>query len=489
MTRMRTWAVALTMATAAASAPLGGAGGSLERVGVTYVNDGRTVYDETVTPNSTVTFDAGSRYSVLVYRTRGTSPWTFEAVRPDGTAIQRTGNGSFHVFSGDSLQGIWFARVDGGQWTKWEMVAARAYTVQGRVVDDATGLGIPGARVAFDNGGGTVTSGTGGRYTAALPAGYSGSSAVTLAGFTGWVPSFRLYTSLSSDQVNQDYRGTRILANYPVEGRVTDSATGAPIANAIISPTSGPGAQSDGDGFYRITLQEGSSGELSVSHDQYSNWSPPRRTYQNLSGPQRDQNFAGTPLPVDTAGWPDQFLTEVSNALQAAPIARSSVLEQYAAGTKHLLFFKVDLAKTPFITGAAILLLDLDDLLGLTEEGRAGWVTTWIDFESGFSFDVGDPRIRADAGILAVERRHNVDDPSRRFELKVTELVSPILTLGGLTFDSFGVVAGSLSLEPTTGGLSFAALETTINLLKGEVPADAIRGGLLAALVPGDLAP
>ena len=99
-------------------------GGSLDKVTITYWKQGDKIYSQKVAFNGTVPFDAGTKYSVLVWRTGGSSRWDFEVIPPGAQEpIVKDGAGSFMVFQDRDEQGWWWARVDGGTWFKWEMEA------------------------------------------------------------------------------------------------------------------------------------------------------------------------------------------------------------------------------------------------------------------------------------------------------------------------------------------------------------------------------
>lgn len=112
--------------------------------------------------------------------------------------------------------------------------------VTGQVVDFGSGLGLPGATVAFDH---TAITGAGGAYTMRLPPG--------------------LYTPMVDGVAMGDarvrgctYRGDFLVrsglcvARY---GTVTDVRTQRPVVDATVS-LSGRSVRSGADGWYRIDL-------------------------------------------------------------------------------------------------------------------------------------------------------------------------------------------------------------------------------------------
>jgi hypothetical protein len=63
-------------------------------------------------------------------------------------------------------------------------------------------VGIAGARLDYN--GGFATAGAGGAYSITLPSGWTGTVRPSLAGYI-FIPSYRSYTDLASDQTGQDY--------------------------------------------------------------------------------------------------------------------------------------------------------------------------------------------------------------------------------------------------------------------------------------------
>ena len=51
-------------------------------------------------------------------------------------------------------------------------------------------------------------------------------------------------------------------------------------------------------------------------------------------------------------------------------------------GFKHLVAFKA-YASTHKVNGDVAVIMDLDDLLRITDEGKAGYVTTWVNLTAG----------------------------------------------------------------------------------------------------------
>ena len=99
-------------------------GGGLEKVHLRYFKNGTELFNQPVSSNGQIFFDAGTDYAVLVYRVGGLGPWEFETI-PAGanSSVKKSGNGSAMFFGYYASEGWWWARVDGGTWFKWEMIA------------------------------------------------------------------------------------------------------------------------------------------------------------------------------------------------------------------------------------------------------------------------------------------------------------------------------------------------------------------------------
>jgi hypothetical protein len=159
-----------------------------------------------------------------------------------------------------------------------------------------------------------------------------------------------------------------------------------------------------------------------------------------------------------------------------------SLRQQYDAGIKHLVdvHFGAEVVE-------AHLILDFDDLLGFTGEGREGWISTWIDASLQFGsslypFPVG-------VSLLAIERQPGVDDPTRTFSFETLYLNASGLTVSALTIDDQGFEPVEVELELDSGVANVGVLNTSWNALELEVRREALLASLVSPLAPGVLAP
>ena len=118
--------------------------------------------------------------------------------------------------------------------------------------------------------------------------------------------------------------------------------------------------------------------------------------------------------------------------------------------------------------------LDLNDLLGHTQEGQEGWVTFWIDFETNIPVvpDVFNPPVGI--GMQFSELNYDYDDPIRKGSVSLVDIVSPIehiklINFSGVDPDNPTGVETELELPITPQGFSVSIFNTTINLAKGEI--------------------
>ena len=181
-----------------------------------------------------------------------------------------------------------------------------------------------------------------------------------------------------------------------------------------------------------------------------------------------DQDCDGFDKPCDiTVG--EQFINEVKNRLEE--LTSKTIFGGYFDDQiKHLLFFKIKLPVGIPRKATISIILDLDDLAGITAESQDGdgWVTYWVDFE--FGLGVGLNPLPIGAGFIGLKREVNIDDPRRRG--KVSLLTTNVIgkTLLGLTVTEHGIQENSLLLSSLTTNIAVSnILSTTWNLHKGEI--------------------
>ena len=162
-----------------------------------------------------------------------------------------------------------------------------------------------------------------------------------------------------------------------------------------------------------------------------------------------------------------QFINEIKKKIEE--LTSNTIFGGYSENnTKHLLFFKFGIPDIIPQHSKIIILLDLDDLAGITGEAQDDWVTYWVDFEYGIA--IGTNPFPFDAGFIGVKREINADDPWRTGSVKA--LVEDIVgkSFSGITVTDHGIQEDSLLLSSVSMNFaSFTLLTTTWNLHRGEI--------------------
>ena len=186
---------------------------------------------------------------------------------------------------------------------------AATYSVSG-IVRALTGLGISGVTISFSNGGPSVTTASGGSYSAIVMAGYSGTAAPSLAGYL-FNPQSRSYSNLSGNQGAEDYTGTPPAVGYTISGAVR-STSGLGVAGVSVTfSNGGPSVTTDFAGIYAAAIPSGYTGFATPSLGGYT-FSPSSRSYTNVTGHQSGEDYAAAvaesypvfsvgPIPADCA--------------------------------------------------------------------------------------------------------------------------------------------------------------------------------------------
>jgi hypothetical protein len=169
----------------------------------------------------------------------------------------------------------------------------------------------------------------------------------------------------------------------------------------------------------------------------------------------------------------------------------TSLLQNYEDGWKNLLYIKKNFLHNPanpldklYVT----IMLDFDDLAGITPEGRNGWVTCWIDEEFGLALSLDDVFKHYDMrgvplgiGTLHTKRELNVDDPRRQGKVKLFGLNVLGIQLHAVTADYDGINFYDLECGTYNSG-SFDIISLSWNLIRGEIRLKTILSYLVKAL-------
>jgi uncharacterized delta-60 repeat protein len=171
------------------------------------------------------------------------------------------------------------------------------------------GMGLEGVTITFSDEEGTATTGSDGAYSHQVSYGWSGTATPSKTGYI-FSPSNITYTSLTSDQTDQDYTATVV---YTISGSVKTGG-GVGIEGVEITFSVGQGAATtNSEGSYSHIVVEGWSGTATPSKTCYT-FSPSSQTYTNVISDQSDQDYNGTMLTYTISG-------TISVASSAAPLS------------------------------------------------------------------------------------------------------------------------------------------------------------------------
>ncbi len=169
-------------------------------------------------------------------------------------------------------------------------------TISGTVKTEG-GIGLEGVTITFSDEQGTATTGSDGSYSHQVSYGWSGTATPSKIGYI-FSPSSRTYTSLTSDQTDQDYTATVV---YTISGSVKTGG-GVGIEGVEITFSAGQGtATTDSEGGYSHVVVEGWSGQATPFKTCYT-FSPSSRTYTNVISNQSGQDYTGTMLTYTISG-------------------------------------------------------------------------------------------------------------------------------------------------------------------------------------------
>jgi uncharacterized delta-60 repeat protein len=159
------------------------------------------------------------------------------------------------------------------------------------------GIELEGVTITFSGEEGTATTGSDGGYSHQVSYGWSGTATPSKAGYI-FSPSNITYTSVISDQTDQDYTATVV---FTISGSVKTGG-GAGIEGVEITFSAEQDtATTDAEGNYSHIVVEGWSGTATPSKTCYT-FSPSSLTYTNVISDQPDQEYTGTMLTYTISG-------------------------------------------------------------------------------------------------------------------------------------------------------------------------------------------
>ncbi len=180
------------------------------------------------------------------------------------------------------------------------------YVISG-VVTDGGGGGIDEVTIAFSNSGGEATTAADGSYTHTVKEGWTGDATPSKPCYTTFVPSFRHYDPVYSDQTGQDYTGTFVAP--VISGTVLMVSSAAPVSGVVMSGLPG-NPTTDASGSYAATVDCLWSGTATPTKDR-TVFSPRAQSYTDVSTSQTDDYTAYT-------GW---YISGVVQTNGGAPLS------------------------------------------------------------------------------------------------------------------------------------------------------------------------
>ena len=188
--------------------------------------------------------------------------------------------------------------ANGGPWTSMaelNVLGIPYYVTGHRVSGMVTRSGAPLDGVVLIGLPGNPTTNALGVYSCTVADGFSGTATPSLVGNI-FTPPIRTYTNVTSDQTSQDY--TAILLTYSITGTVTRGGVG--LQNVVMSGLPGSPA-TNASGVYTATVDYGFSGTATPTLAG-NTFTPPSRTYSNVTSNQTGQDYTATLLTYTISG-------------------------------------------------------------------------------------------------------------------------------------------------------------------------------------------
>ncbi len=204
----------------------------------------------------------------------------------------------YYLFEGDDTE-----KLIGGQ----SIITTTQFTISGN-----TGVG------SVTLGGLGVTSDGGGNYTATVSDGWSGTVTPSKTGYT-FTPPSRTYSNVTSNQTSQNY--TAALNTLTISGNTS-------VGSVTLS---GLGVTSDGSGNYTATVSDGWSGTVTPTKTGYT-FTPPSRTYSNITGDQLNQNYTAQVIQTVTPCYFGSFNGQKTAKLMLKDCNNNDVLFSLTGG-------------------------------------------------------------------------------------------------------------------------------------------------------------
>ncbi|MDM8521899.1 right-handed parallel beta-helix repeat-containing protein [Desulfococcaceae bacterium HSG8] len=160
------------------------------------------------------------------------------------------------------------------------------HTVSG-YVRDLESAGISGVTVSFSNDAGSTVTDSSGYYSFDVDSDWTGTVTPDIENYT-FDPLNRSYDSLTSDQSEQDYAGTK--DTYAISGNVRDAENNG-ISGVTVSFSNDAGSTvTDSSGYYSLDVASDWTGTVTPDIENYT-FDPLNRSYDSLTSDQSEQDY------------------------------------------------------------------------------------------------------------------------------------------------------------------------------------------------------
>jgi len=211
-----------------------------------------------------------------------------------GTLTPTFASGAFGLPASRTFNGLAADLAD--QNFSWRPVQ----TIEGRVVNEATGAGIDGVVVRLSTGG-TATTAGGGYYSLSAYFGWSGTVTPSNAAAGAFVPATRTYASMDASLGGQDFVW-RAPSKYAISGRVVSQITAAGVDGIRVGLVPGTNVLTSGGGLYSLLVDEGWSGTVVPTNATGTFAEPASRRLENVTADRPDQDFTWVPPTPAVSG-------------------------------------------------------------------------------------------------------------------------------------------------------------------------------------------
>lgn len=202
------------------------------------------------------------------------------------------------------------------------MVGADVVLLAGQLTSEEDGSPLSGVRVVRGDGLGQSISDPQGRFSVAVPKGWSGTLRPEDPGYT-FSPEELAYTAVTAGADGQNFKGKPV--RLSISGKVLD-AGGLPVGGVLIGGLPGEPV-TDNEGNYTATVNRGYSGAATPSKSGYT-FTPSSRSYLKLTASKSGENYTAvasgaTPKPGVLTVTPGSGLSSAGKA--GGPFTPASV--------------------------------------------------------------------------------------------------------------------------------------------------------------------